>query len=315
MISKGEWHKGCNLTRLVESSITLETSLPNFRPSSVHHLLEQVLDLTKRRDAGEALHVPTVILQLVSGREIRGEITDMIRGTSVGTTVVLKTRTESGENRLLYTDLEKIETVSFTKLERPSKRLKKETVAPPKKEATAPPKKGSNPFVAEEPKGEAVFALDGPSHPSLKLSNAPPLKPGTLRAIPALEKREDGMEAVSDIEIQKLVMSLNSLFSMLFDSTITVEIGWSSIPKSKSTLSNLKKLVVNTRLAFTDLVNLSEKKEEMRNLVKSIRFCHGSSFDMRLEGECLLVMAPLNESREKIPVPSNIQSTLNSKLF
>lgn len=253
----------------MESTNTQNITGLKFRASSVHDLIEQMVSLRKRRSKGEDLTIPSVMLQLTSGREILCYVLDMIVGSN-GTSVVVQTQVEGGQPRVVYTDLSKVEAVSFLD----SKRTKKPKPSP----ATEKPKVSAQP-------------------PSLHASlNAP------------------RVAFVSESDIQKLLIKFTSVWTMLFDTTVNVDVAWSTFQKTPRALVNLKEMIQNFRSAI-EALGTSTRKEELRSQLQNVRFVHGVSFDIVIDSQTITVQGPLIGPVSDIPSKTAIFNKIEAKMF
>ncbi len=258
-----------------------------------------MVSLRKRRSKGEDLTIPSVILQLTSGREIVGFVFDMIVGNQ-GTSVVVQTDVKGGQPRVVYTDLDKVEAISFLDLKSikkpkpaPAPKFEKPKAAVVQFEAPAPAPK------LEKPKAEVVQF------------EAPASIPAPVTVVGTSQTR---VSMTSELDIQKLLMKFSSMWTMVFDTTVNVDIGWSTFSKSPRTLGNLKILIQNFRAAIEEMGNGS-RKEALRSQLQSVRFVHGVSFDVTIDSQTITVQGPLVGSSGEVPSKIAIFNKIEVKLF
>lgn len=256
-------------------SSVLKKNSLQFKAASVVSLLQQLTDIQKRREQGEELTVPSVTLHLTSGRELIGYVLDLVTSESGGS-VVLQTQIEQAKPRVVYTELSKIEAVGF--FQKPPKPMVKS--------------RNSNPFIERKP---------------------------AVSAAPAKNDRTERPKVVavaaSELDVQKNIFALQSVFSCLMDTSLSVNVSWRGMVKDSRSLHAIKTTLNILRECFSELASASMRREGLRDNLKQIELQNSEIVDLSIESGVLIIRAPFAQG--KIPYSSSqaLIALIEPKLF
>ena len=112
---------------------------------------------------------------------------------------------------------------------------------------------------------------------------------------PTSERRGPGLPEVSVSDVRRQVMQIESQLSMRLDTSIRIDISWSSIGQNQSALNALQALLAVMNKTMSNLAADPFKKEELRRYFQVIQVQHGVRADVRFDSETLTIAAPLKD--------------------
>lgn len=229
-----------------------------------------MVNVKKRREKGEDLTIPSVVLQLLSGRELTGYVVDMISGQR-GTSVIIKTAIQSDKPRLVYTDFSKIESVSIFQTDRPVK--------------------------VEPPKAKPVISAPAESRKKVREVVNPPEAPEPTRVagkvLPQNEKifapRSPSNEVKPEADFKKEIIKIQSHLSMCFENGMDVRIKIGIGASDSEPIGALLKTLAQLKKVASDFSAMNNRREEIRNKISQIVFTQSSLPSVSADSGSLII--------------------------